>query len=436
MSESLPPLPAAPVAPGYLDELCQLFAHVEPDLWAWFAGDDLTDPDVVAEAEVALLQTAYRLDGDVHGILTADAALLAGQLGLDHEITLYQALHDGDRNARVELLGSGVHVVFAGDLLDLLSAAERQAVLAHELAHVQLLVAGDGRYRVLGHLAERLAAEPGAHPALAETARRIRLHVEVHADAVAARLVGDRDALISAVVKVSSGLRNVDPRAYLRQAEELLQADEPGSAAWTHPELHVRVACLAANTEPFDTIEPAPTGPARSELVRSLIDGPDDLDRLDVLGQLRLQKLSARVLSAGRRVVGPSPAVDAHLAAFPSSPPSLSAAPAHPHPPEPAGLDDGELAAATPSVRHLAAALLVDLALVADDEPEADDLSDPAVDADDENHDDERVEPGLGPLRALSAEAERIGVEADYDRILAGATAQTLADVRRLRARR
>lgn len=94
-----------------------------------------------AEAELEILKSAYRLDGDGHAALAGVAHVLAGKLGLDCDVVLYQALNDAGsdrRNAGVTVLGDTAHVVFAGDLLSLLDLQEQEVVLAHELAHVWL----------------------------------------------------------------------------------------------------------------------------------------------------------------------------------------------------------------------------------------------------------------------------------------------------------
>ena len=289
----------------------------------------------------------------------------------------------------VTKLGARIHVVFGGDLLDFLDGSEQEALLAHELAHV-LLHERDGRaYRILDHLVRRSDAEAMSDLAIAETARRLALHTEVWADAVAVELLGDERAAVSAIVKTRTGLRNVDPDAYLRQARQIIEADPAASRGATHPELHVRVACMAARRTP-----------AAAEVVRQLIDGPDDLDRLDLLGQLRVEVLSGRVLAAAVSAGGP-PSSDTqnYLTGFDRLDVE-SAAP----------LADGELAELMPSIRYLCAALLVDVALVGDD-----------------------AGRGLEHVRAFSLEAERLGVAAEFDKILGRATEQTVAEVRRIR---
>lgn len=384
----------------------------EPELWAWFAESAAPSAESIRDAEVELLKTSYRLDGGIHDVLTGYASLAAGQLELSGTITLYQELGTEERNARVLMLGDDVHIVFGGDLLELLDLGEQQAVLAHELAHVSLWQQEDKAYWVLDQLVHRLAADPTAAEAVGETARRLRLHTEVFADAISAEITDDRDDVISAVVKVNSGLRSVDPAAYLRQARQILESDPASSRGWTHPELHVRVACLAART----AADP-------DAAIAMLIEGPDDLDRIDLLGQIRLQELTGQVLASGVRVVerwAPSSGdteVDGsastgdelaiHLEMFPSAVRSMATS--DPLTVRPT-LDDGALADQEPSVRHLCGALLVDVALASEGRATA-----------------------LDRIAPVAREAERLGVAAEFDKILARATERSARDLRKLR---
>ena len=198
-----------------------------------------------------------------------------------------------------------------------------------------------------------------------------------------------------------SGLRTVDPQAYLRQAEQILEADPTSSRGWTHPELHVRVACLAARR----SADP-------EALVTQLVEGPDELDRLDVLGQLRLEQLTGRILGAGRRAAlrraadtGIEPeTIDNYITSFPVEVHVTALAPSDP-------IDDAAFEAVDPSVRHLCGALLVDLALVGD---------------------------GLGTdlqtIAPLAIEADRLGVATEFDKILCRATNRTARDLRLIRS--
>ncbi len=388
------------VTPRYHRELRTHLEAREPELWAWFAETTTPSTDSIAAAELELLKTAYRLDGSRHDVLTGFASLIAGQLDLSGTITLYQELGTQERNARVLLLGDGIHVVFGGDLLDLLELGEQQAVLAHELAHVALWQRDDMAFWILDHLVHRLAADPTASEAVDETARRLRLHTEVFADAIASALGADDNDVVSSIVKVHSGLRTVDPEAYLRQARQILEADPTASRGWTHPELHVRVACLAAQRAAD------PEG-----LISNLIDGPDELDRLDLLGQFRLEELTGRVLGSGRAAALRRAAdtgldareVDTYITSFPVNVHVAALDPAR-------TIDDAAFETLDPSVRHLCAALLVDLALLPGG-----------------------VATDLQTIAPLVNEADRLGVTTEFDKILCRATSRTAKDLRLLR---
>ncbi len=401
--------------PTYHQALREHLEQREPEMWAWFSEMAFPSTEAIQQAELDLLKTSYRLEQELHGALIGAATLMAGQLDLDLGITLYQELGLSERNARVMKLGNHIHVIFGGDLLNFLTFEEQQSVLAHELAHIALWEREGRAYQVLNDMVHRMDAEPLAPDEVSETARRLRIHTEVWADAVALTITNDRAASISSIVKVVSGLQNVDPDAYLRQAQQILSADASSSEGWTHPELHVRVACMAAR----DAADPG-------EIIRSLIEGPDDLDRIDLLGQVRLRTLTQRVLASASSIAPERSErieAEAYRQSFRSLDPrdhervrSPATEPTDEFTaPRPADavepLADGELADAAPSVRYYCAALLVDLALIGDG-----------------------AASNLGEARAHSSEAERLGIDAEFDKILRRATSRTAAEIRKLRA--
>jgi len=393
VSESAIPAPLDQVqiaAPHYLRNLKLHLQAEEPELWSWFVESSAkADAAEDSGAEVELMKTAIRLEGGPYASTTAQARLLAARLGLEEEIIVYQSLDDDNRNASVMTFGGKIHILFSGNMLELLEDAELRTVLLHELAHIVLWRLEDGDYRVLDAMIHRLADE-STDTAVAESARRVRLHTEVWADSVALLVLNDLPTVVTTLMKTSSGLRHVDPEAYLRQAERILAQDQTTTSAQTHPEHHLRVACLAL---PADA-------PDRNDQIAWLVEGPDDLDTVDLLGQLRLQSLVAQVLVAGESALGEAavaPGVQAYLGSYPRSKDRPSAP------------VDGALSQAQPSVRHLAAALLVDLCMANDS------LG------------------GLGELRSVSKEADRLGISTEFDKVLGKATDRTVAEARRLR---
>ncbi|MDH3298982.1 MAG: hypothetical protein OES24_00575 [Acidimicrobiia bacterium] len=383
--------------PTYHTELRDFLTATEPELWRWFAESKQLSARSDDEAELELLKSAIRLDGGVHDVLVAHATLLRDAFAITEPVALYQELGSSERNAHVFRLNGQVNVVFGGDLLELLEPSEQQVILAHELAHIALWRRSDRDFEVLDQMIHRLASDPGADDTVIETARRLRLHTEVWADAAAVAVLDDLETSVAAMVKVGSGLRHVDPAAYLRQAEDILALDSRATTAWTHPELHIRVACLAA-------CQVAGQRHAVEGVLATLINGPDDLDRLDLLGQRRLRTLAARVLATATGSSASDTVTD-YLAHYVDLAADRADGAEEGKP-----VGNGELAELSPSVRWFAASLLVDLALVDD---EVDDLAD---------------------LRAMSAEAERQGVAEEFDKILARATEQTRSEVAALRA--
>lgn len=379
------------VPPRYLRELKEHLKSREPELWDWFVeSSQKADEAENTGAELELLKSAISLTGGPHQSLAAEAQVLAAQLGLTDDIQLYQAIDEQQRNARVLTFGGAIRIVFSGDLLDLLTDAEVRTVLLHELAHVVLWRLDEGDFRVLDAMIHRLADE-SVDPAVAESARRVSLHTEVWADAVALQLLDDLPTSVSTLMKVGSGLRHVDPDAYLRQAERILNEDRSKSTAHTHPEPHRRVACLALQA----------SGADREDHIALLVEGHDDLDTIDLLGQLRVQRLVDQVLAAGSHALGEATSRSG-IAAYLDRYPKHDLAPSPP--------SDGALREMQPSIRHLCGAVLVDLA-----------LADDAL-------------GGLDELRSLSREAERLGVEVEFDKILSKASDRTMAETRRLRS--
>jgi hypothetical protein len=163
-------------------------------------------------------------------------------------------------------------------------------VLGHELTHFLLLdrwreflVAS----RILAALARREAPDP-AHLA---TTRRFNLYAEATCDRGACLASGDLAAAVTALVEIETGAAEASAESYLRQADEVLDRGKGGTRAdgVTHPEAFVRAWAMKLWAE-----EPER---ARAELPR-VLEGPDVLSELDLLGQERVSSLTRRLVSA------------------------------------------------------------------------------------------------------------------------------------------
>jgi hypothetical protein len=278
----------------YLTAVRDQLRRTEPEVWAFFASAS-AQAEHVAALRMDLLKTTYRLDQESHPELHAALAEAAARLGVEDTVTLYQAHQPAPEqpNAGVISVPGAAHVVFSGGLLDLLSAGERLAVLGHELAHHVLATAGDGSLQVAGRVLDAAAAARGAQPSHGETARLFRLHTEVAADRGALAAAVDLPSVVSALVKLVTGLRTASGSSYLKQAAEIFAAGPgAGSAGLSHPELFVRARALDLWAQHGQDAEGE---------IAALLRGSPGLDRLDLPGQERLTGLTLRLWAQALR---------------------------------------------------------------------------------------------------------------------------------------
>ena len=274
---------------SYLRELRDVVKADEPELWQFFASAPRVSA-LVEDIREHLLRSAYRLDAAAHADLVAAAALAGERLGLTDPITLYQANDTAGQagNATCLSMPGEVHVIFSGALLELLDGPELVAVLGHELAHHVLWSADGGEFWVLDRLVHASADDLAGTAVHEETSRLVRLHTELIADRGALLAAeGESAATITALVKLSTGLRSVSASAYLAQAKEVLDKDTSGSANLSHPETYLRALALDLWSTAGDESEP---------LIDAKLTGDIDLDALDLVAQHRLTDLTVRAV--------------------------------------------------------------------------------------------------------------------------------------------
>ncbi len=254
----------------------------EGALWAWFESDQFSKR-YTATVKLELLKSAYRLTRADQPDVYAQADTALEKLGLDLPVTIYQRQDAPDSaNAALIFLPDEVAVLLMGNIGALLSAEEMLAMLGHEISHHRLYTLGGGRYFTAARFLEWCAGQPGCEAAFVETSRLYRLHTEIFADMGALHVTGSRDAVISCLLKVATGLRTVTASSYLEQADEILEKIQNGSEGVTHPELFIRAKALD-----LLAAEPPKLGEAGV-----LVRGPLDAKRLDLLGQQLLTGLT------------------------------------------------------------------------------------------------------------------------------------------------
>ena len=268
----------APVVPDFLPyhkQLADLLETEEDGLWTWFASDNMAE-QAFEDHRLMLLKNTVRLDQDTYGALYAQAQSVAEKLAIEAPITLFQGQRD-QRNAALVFIPGEVNIIFEGDMMEFLSEDELTSVLAHEMAHYLHNTREEGRYFITDRLIDWVCGEPGAHVAHGASFRLSRLYQEIFADRVGLSVCQNRDAAISSLVKVTSGLSKVSVDAYLQQARETVELnDSKGADGYSHPETYIRAIALDDWAD-----DPG----SADEKLSALVQGPAQLERLDLLTQ-------------------------------------------------------------------------------------------------------------------------------------------------------
>ncbi|MBV8656584.1 MAG: M48 family metalloprotease [Burkholderiales bacterium] len=285
MAESCPDSNALAPLPYHVAVVEYLLQH-EPDVWRWAAAH-VTHAEQIDSLRTELLRDTYRLDPEAHADVHSALATAMQRLCIVAPATLYQSMRQ-EANASLVFVPGEIHIILHGPILERMSADELIAVFGHELSHYLLWSLDDGRYLVADRILNDAAAAQSGRPSHIETFRRYALHTELFADRGSAVAAGAPAHAIAALVKVHTGIRTVDPAAYLRQSIEIEAKESSASAEYSHPETFIRARAV---TQWWD----------RAEDLDAWLDvrlhGPLALEQLDLLGQLRLQSLTRGFLA-------------------------------------------------------------------------------------------------------------------------------------------
>lgn len=276
---ALQPLPYHVALADYLNT-------AEREAWDWFSSTR-AQQDYADALRLDLLKSTYRLEPHLFPEAFAMLDRARTNLTPDLPVTLYQSQGNAPLNASIFCLPGEAHIVFSGNVLQLLSSDELLGVFGHELAHYRLWQEDGRRHFITDRLAQAMAADPRAEPSHVETARQLRLHTEIYADRGAYCATGDAGPVITGLVKMNTGLTQVDAVSYIRQADEVFARAKVRTDALSHPEEFIRTRALKLWCEG--------AAAADTEIAR-MLEAEPNLQRLDLLGQRRLTAWSERWL--------------------------------------------------------------------------------------------------------------------------------------------
>lgn len=270
----------------YQEALADHLRTEERETWAWFDSTE-AQSNYAESLRVELLKQTYRLEAATHPALFAALADAKSRLGLEVPVTVYQSQGNRELNAALYFLPGEAHIVLQGPVLELLDPAELRGVLGHELAHYILWSERDRRFLLTDRITQAMAADPRAEPSHLESARLTRLYTEIYADRGALCVTGDPTAVISGLVKMHTGLTQVDAASYIRQAEEVFARSKVKTEGLSHPEAFIRARAVMLWAEGAAQVD--------AEVTR-MIEGPSSLDKLDLLGQQKMTAVTRRWL--------------------------------------------------------------------------------------------------------------------------------------------
>ncbi|MCP5020835.1 MAG: M48 family metalloprotease [bacterium] len=263
------------------------FRENHPEMTSWMSpkpGDDAAKREAL---RLELLKTAVRLDRASRPELYSLAEDALQTLGLEAPLTLHQAQSGSEMNASLCYAPGEIHVVFYGTLLERLDEPELRAILGHEFTHYLFSETETSAYGTTDGLLDSLMNMHDRDPAQVNTTRNFRLYTEILCDRGALRSCGSIFPVIAMLVKTSTSLLEVDAEAYLKQAQEVFASGDIQTKGSSHPENFIRAQALHLFAEQGDSAEPE---------ISKMIEGPLQLDDLDVLGQEHVSNLTYQLI--------------------------------------------------------------------------------------------------------------------------------------------
>lgn len=254
--------------------------------WDWFALKATKDQQI-EEYKKLLLKNTYRLDRQAHENLYMLADECCKVLSIDAEVVIYQENNSIQLNAGISIFEKEAHIVLSGAVLNVLSEDELKCLLAHELSHYLFYKIDNEEFEITNRLVVSLANDERSENAIIQTARIYQLYMELFCDAGALLVSKDYKTVVQTLVKLDTGLTNVNADSYLNQAKEILSDLDSATENESHPESYIRSIALFLKSEQNEDYLSS---------IEKLIEGPLHIDRLDIFKQKHMQEITKEVL--------------------------------------------------------------------------------------------------------------------------------------------
>ncbi|AFD06307.1 M48 family metalloprotease [Solitalea canadensis] len=256
--------------------------------WTFFR-EAKNKEEQLKEFKTQLLKSSYKYNAETDSLIYDKVNFAKQQLGLDHlPVTVYQAEFSDERNASIIYVDNEAHIVFSGAITKLLNDEELLAIIAHELTHVKLFQLFDGELEIANRIINAIANNYNSDPAYFETARLFKLYTEIFCDRGSYTVVQNRAPIITALVKIATGVESVNADSFLKQADEIFQLNDLTKAdTFSHPENFIRAKALQLWHEQKEGAEVA---------ISRIIEGQTDLDKLDIFKQVELANFTRKFL--------------------------------------------------------------------------------------------------------------------------------------------
>lgn len=285
MTDILPKFELNP--PQYHKDVVEYIQSHSPQLWEMYQTGG-TKSSLSEETTSLLLKNSVRLDSQTHEKLYSLAETAKEKLDISAPFSFYQTTDIGLKNAMLYFVPDEIHIVLQGDILESLSDSELTALIAHEMSHFKLWSIDGSSYYITDRILDTNADHANASVGQILTARNYQLYTEIFADLGSLYVTEDLDAVISTLIKIETGLKKTNVKAFLEQAEELSQKGDIFTEGNTHPEAIIRARALSLKSSSAEDYD---------QQLKKMIEGVVSLERLDVLSQLALQKVTQEIIT-------------------------------------------------------------------------------------------------------------------------------------------